>query len=237
MTIIFCWTFPRTRSTALEKCMSNIVFTMHEPFSAGYYALQSNENNHCSHPINFHEVVNKIKENEKIHGKVFIKELAYCVVRQKEHFAPYLPFFLSCKHICLVRNPKETIPSLVHQMKKVYGKDVPVDRIRKAVGINDLIGLKHILEKETGEEIMVVNSKYLTTDTEETLKTLCNRVGLQYHTNMTEWNAGSLPDWKIWEQHGWHDVAKVTTAFVKKRQSYEEDSDAELLYNELDFSA
>jgi hypothetical protein len=233
MTIIFCWTHPRTRSTALEKCFSSVVKTMHEPFSVSYYyRLQQDGGTGANgvifdprldiqetHEFHFFNVVEKIKNVEKEHGTVFIKELAYCVVRQKAELEKHVKFFKSCRHIFLIRDPAETVPSLVHQMRRVYGSDCSMQKIGQAVGIQDLLQLSTILTFD-GK----VNSSDLVEQPERTIKEICRLVQIPYKDNMLKWRKNeALPDWKVWEQSGWHDDVKQTETFKEITKTYSAD--------------
>lgn len=205
--IIFCWTFPRTRSTAFEKSMAQIVHTLHEPFSAGYYALNGKTIDVETHEVDFDHVVKFIERLEKQHSIIFIKELAYCVVRQEEAFRRHAKFFDQCKHMYLIRDPKETIPSLIRQMRRVYGKDCSLEQIKKAVGIKDVLLMKQ------NHDGLLVDSGRLVQDTENTLRKICLYLGLKFDSKMMKWEKGSLPDWKIWGDKGWHDAAIESTGF------------------------
>lgn len=82
MTVTFIWTHPRSRSTALEKCLASLAPTMHEPFSGGYYLgahPEAVEGAGADVLKPFHRVVEDIKEKQGESGGVVVKELAYCV--------------------------------------------------------------------------------------------------------------------------------------------------------------
>ena len=198
--------------------MSKMVKTLHEPFSAGYYTSQGNNVISETHRTEFDEVIGDILQSEREHGTVFIKELAYCVVRQPESFFMYEDFFMRCKHVVLLRHPKETIPSLVSQMRKVYGEDCSIERIRLAIGISDLIDIcKYLPITHT------IQSEDLVKDPETSLKTLCEKLSIPFNEKMLTWEAGSLQDWKIWEVQGWHDRAIESTGFERGASTYERD--------------
>ena len=190
--------------------MSQIVKTLHEPFSAGYYTLSGNTIDVDTHHVDFAEVIKSIEKAEKEHGVVFIKELAYCVIRQWEEFKDNIQFFSRCKHMYLVREPKESITSLVKQMRKVYGEDCPLERIEKAVGIQDLISMRKIYDGLT------IDSGELTANPEKILKEICDYFALTFDERMLTWEQGSLPDWKIWASKGWHDNAIRSTGFTEE---------------------
>ena len=207
--------------------MSGIVKTMHEPFSGAYYlsrtdkALDSSDAifNDVTHEKRFDDVINKILETERIYGTVFIKELAYCVIRQSD-FQKYRNFWEKCRHVYLVRHPISTIPSLAHQMQRVYGDNVDMDRIEKAIGIADL--LKLIIQLKNWDlEMYRVQSEAIVDDPEKTLSELCGHLDLPWDNSKLHWSKGSLPDWKIWEDAGWHDRAKETTGFQKADNAYD----------------
>ena len=103
-------------------------------------------------------------------------------------------------------------------MQKVYGKDVSKDRIEKAIGIADLHTLI-IQLKDWGKDLYVIESDTIIADPSTTMKNLCDHLGLQWDDTKLHWDKGSLPDWKIWEESGWHDNAKETTSFEKKETS------------------
>jgi hypothetical protein len=219
--IIFCWTFPRTRSTALEKCFAQIISTMHEPFSASYYVHNTDfpsQKVPDTHETDFGKVVEKIRKMERRYGNVFIKELAYCVIRQREEFLRHLDFFQSCNHVFLLRDPKETIPSLYHQMKKVYGDDCPIENIEKAIGVEELFHLQKTLCPE--DPFFIYSERLLDNNTSHYLKSICSRLGLPFSCEMLHWEKGALDDWQIWSRDGWHDKAMERTTFQKEKTDY-----------------
>lgn len=226
--ILFCWTFPRTRSTILEKCVSGFVKTLHEPFSGMHYASVGGDVSMSQTHIltNFDHVIESILEAEKIHGNVFVKELAYCVFRHDE-FLQHKDFWTQCKHVILTRHPTETIPSLCKQMFRVYGQDCPVDRIRQAIGVKDLMNLATQLSEWKCEPLTRLDSHLLIENPRQIISDICAIFDIQYNDAFLEWKAGSLPDWQIWEVSGWHDKAKETTSFVKTEEKDDEKSDSE----------
>lgn len=231
MVVIFCWTYPRTRSTALEKCLSRVVYTLHEPFSVGYYVGQGSIKTMDS--MDFDATVEKIRNAEKEHGKVFIKELAYCVIRQWKEFMKHFEFFRACKHVYLVRHPRETIPSLIYQMKRVYGQDCSLERIGRAVGIEDLRRMTGLLPM-----MHRVESEKLVESSRNAIHELCRKIDLPYQEDMLEWDKGPLSDWNVWEVQGWHDDARSTTTFKKIDKDYSHLADSpeakDLISKQLD---
>ena len=216
--ITFCWTYPRTRSTVFEKCMSTAVHTLHEPFSGCYYKSFEKtvrlEENSLFHKNTFSEVVEHILETERTYGNVFIKELAYCVIRQSEFFK-YKDFFKSARHIFLLRKPRETISSLAIQMNKVYGDDPNIlERIARSAGVSDLsLLLQNVFTWRTS--MLIIHSEKLVTDPKSVLEKVTDFMEIPYSDKMLHWRAESLPDWGIWENNGWHDEAKRSTGFKK----------------------
>jgi len=183
---------------------------MHEPFSAGYYALHNREEV-CTdhHSTDFDRVVENILTAERKHGKVFVKELAYCVVRQWDAFERHLDFFHRCTNVCLLRDPEESIASLTRQMKRVYGDECGEKRIGTAVGIEDLACLVSILSI-----CGYVDSQDLVDRPKRVMNEMCNILNVPYDDKFLSWNSGSLADWKIWAVSGWHDDAIASTGFT-----------------------
>ena len=192
--IIFCWTYPRTRSTAFEKCMSRAVHTVHEPFSGSYYCtVNPSFATPDSHPKRFENVIAKLRTLEQTHGTIFIKELAYCVVRQ-EQFQRNIEFFKSCEHMFLTRPPRETVPSLAHQMQKVYGNHCSYKQIEDAIGIKDLANLYRTIEPQ-GYIHIHANDMLDRNAARNILEKICKRYNLENSAvSMLQWNPGSLDD-------------------------------------------
>jgi hypothetical protein len=203
-----------------------MVYTMHEPFSAGYYTKVSHyetlkDLDTCkAYDIDFDKVIEQIISAEKRYATVFVKELAYCVLRQTDSFDKNFDFFKSCKHVALIRDPKDTIPSLVHQMRRIYGIHCELDRIESDIGVDDLYEIIKRLPT-----LGILDSDDLVENAQHCLKRLCSLLDLEFSESSLRWEEGSLGDWKIWESLGWHDDVKNSTQFKKVHKVYECEND------------
>lgn len=229
--IIFCWTHPRSRSSILEKSFSQVVHTLHEPFSGVYYANSSPPSkadfSSGHHALDFDSAVGKILKAEEQFGTVFVKELAYCVWRQIR-IQRFDDILKRSKHFCLYRDPASSVLSLYKQMKYVYGNECTIDRIDQACGYTDL--LLWVCHLETLNCILLyVNSDDLISDPSKYLSDLCIFLGLTFSPKMLKWDKGPLHDWAIWDTFGWHDNAKLSTHFEQPdRNAIEEINDPQL---------
>lgn len=212
--IVFLWTVPRTRSTILEKCVSNFVKTMHEPFSLLHYSkdVYTKEliKEYLHDDLCYEKIIKDIQEQEKQHGNVVVKELAYCAFGKEFLFNK--SFFENCRHVVLLREPNETIPSLVKQMRSVYGNTLPMERIEKDIGFKELGELVETL-RDWNCPVAILHSSDLVTNSSKPLVEICDVLQVPFSETYLKWSKGSLPDWKVWDSFGWHDGARDTTCF------------------------
>jgi len=188
---------------------------MHEPFSGGYYLgahPEAVEGAGADVLKPFHRVVEDIKGKQGESGDVVVKELAYCVWRQRSAMEQHRDFFNTCRHVALVRRPEESIPSLVKQMLRAYG-DIPLGRMRDAMGYEDLLALSNHFREVS--PVMVVDSDELVSEPATVLGRLCNFMGFPFDNALLTWKKGPLPDWVLWDSRGWHEAARESEGFVR----------------------
>jgi hypothetical protein len=179
MTIIFCWTYPQTRSFLLDKIMSRMVHVIHEPFSNPQTCTD------------FQKTIENIQQAEKSYRIVYITEFAYGIIQQWKHFTTHLSFFRSCKHFYFIRPPQESVLSLVHQIKCVDGSNCSAEELKKVVGIEDLLIVVSVLPM-----LCMVRLEDLVNNPRYCLEHLWSKLNINYnhHHHSFQWSKDDLDD-------------------------------------------
>jgi hypothetical protein len=206
---IAIWSHPRSRSTALERAFieREDFDVMHEPFSMSKYKDES-ENEIYKSIVDYTngeicEAIKKIiyKGKDTNSDNLIIKDFPY-------HSLPAFDAltYIGFEPIFLIRNPLETIHSWqrIHPEFEYYelGYKELYYSIKRVKDINGLMPT-------------LIYSDDLVDYSEQVLKTICKKHGLDYRQEMVNWKKReSMPIWHAWSKY--HVKAKVTNGFTKK---------------------
>ena len=208
------WSGPRNVSTALMRSFENRkdTFVIDEPFYA-YYLNKTKKN----HPLR-DEIIKKYPNNEKDVIKIIMNnpqnnKLIYYQKHMTHHILDKTPIDWISKGInCfLLRDPKEVINSYIKK-----------NNINDSSDIGFPSQLK-IFEKANkfSKKTIVINSKDLIKDPENTLKKLCDKLNIQFNNDMLHWPKGKRETDGIWSKV-WYENVINSTGFSNKTNNKKE---------------
>lgn len=129
------------------------------------------------------------------------------------HLTPELDlgFLERCVNVLLIRDPAEVIASLVNQLPEPTMRDVGL--ARQVQLFRDL--------SSRGQAPPVLDAKQVLLDPEGVLKTLCDRLGLEWDPAMLTWPPGPHPEDGIWAKY-WYDNVQRSAGFEPYRERSKE---------------
>jgi len=206
------WSGPRNVSTAVmyafrERADTSVV---DEPLYAHYLCRTGVE----------HPAVQDVIKSQNTDGESVVQDLLLgpspTPVRFFKHMAHHLTeldttFLGEMDNILLTRDPHEMLPSLINQVPDVTldGTSLPM-QVRL---------VEWIIER--GGTPLVIESKRLLIDPEGTLRSVCDRLGLDWDPSMLSWEEGPKPEDGVWAPHWYHNVHR-STGFAPYRPKDEE---------------
>jgi len=208
---INCWSGPRNISTsfmyAFRQRSDTTVFD--EPIYAHYLRVTGRE-----HPGRDEVLASQDPDGEAVvrdlilggHPTpvVFFKQMA-------QHFVELDRAFLGeCRNLLLIRDPERVITS--------FAKNVPDVKVADT-GLPIQVELLEWILADGGEPI-VIDSAALLASPEATLRTLCDRLGLNFDSGMLSWPAGPKPEDGVWATH-WYASTHRSTGFAAGQPSTE----------------
>lgn len=205
------WSGPRNVSTAVmysfrERSDTSVV---DEPLYAHYLCRTGVE----------HPVVQDVIKSQDTDGEAVVRTLllgpAETPVRFFKHMAHHLTeldtsFLGRMENILLTRDPRQMLLSLINQVPNptVEGTSLPMQ----------VWMLERILE--SGGSPIVIESKRLLLDPEGVLRTVCDRLGLEWDSGMLSWEEGPKPEDGVWAPH-WYDNVHRSIGFAPYREKNE----------------
>jgi len=205
------WSGPRNVSTAVmyafrERPDTSVV---DEPLYAYYLCRTGAE----------HPAVQDVIQSQDTDGVTVVQNILLgpsdTPVRFFKHMAHHLEgldraFLSQMNNLLLTRDPRQMLPSLINQVPNptIEGTSLPTQ-----VRLLDSI-------LEAGGDPIVIESKRLLLDPEGVLRTVCDRLGLEWNPDMLDWDEGPKPEDGVWAPH-WYDNVHRSTGFAPYRQKDE----------------
>ena len=201
--IIYLISGPRNISTALMYAFHQRPDTvvMDEPFH-GIQVKQMGKKQpyfdeimlrmECDDAEKIHD---QIKENEKIKGNVFVKNMANTVQYMKENR------LLNCRYIFLIRNPGETLASRMQMNSSVTPEDLD---------LAEQVRIYNWIKENTNDDPIVIDGDHLRRDPGIILTKACQRLNLPFTDKMLSWRAGPKSVDGLWAQASYTDVHAST---------------------------
>lgn len=200
--IICLWSCPRNVSTALMYSFGSRSDTeITDEVLYGYYLSKSNVN---------HPGKNEIIENLECNSQKVINEIIL-KPKKKVNFHKLMTHFLididleflnKVTNVLFIRDPKEIIHS--------YHKVIPYPTIDD-IGVKKQFELFNYLN-DTGNKVIILDSKDLLTDPEKTLKILCEKINIPFDKNMLQWKKGPKKEDGIWAKY-WYENVHQSSCF------------------------
>jgi len=208
---ICLWSGPRNVSTALmysfaERSDTRVV---DEPLYGHYLRVSGVE-----HPGREEVLANTDTDGERVVRDVVLGDCDRPVLFMK-HMAHHLVdiergFLNRTVNVFLIRNPRDVLTSLAHQLAEPTLVDTGL-AVQSAL-VRDL--------EEDGGSVPVLDSRELLLDPGSVLGKLCEQIDLPYDPEMLSWQAGPRPEDGIWAPH-WYENVHRSTGFRPYRDKTE----------------
>jgi len=191
------WSGPRNVSTALMYAFAQRSDTrcVDEPLYAHYLRVSG-----AQHPGREDVLRAQDDDGERVVREVlmaparepvlFFKQMAHHL-RGLEH-----GFLGRCANVILTRDPREMLPSLVHQIPEPTLADTGYAVQTQLLG--EL--------RELGQDPPVLEAQQLLRDPRSVLAALCERLGLGFEPAMLSWPRGPKAFDGVWAPHWYHNV-------------------------------
>lgn len=199
---ICLWSGPRNISTALMYSFAQRKDTsVYDEPLYGYYLSQTDADEY--HP-GAEEVLESMEtDGQKVvdwmmgpHDKpvAFFKQMTHHLINLDRSFLD------ETINIILTRDPKEMLPSYAKQVEKPSMRDVGYAQ--------HLELLRYLQERES--EFVVLTSKGVLIDPPQTLRKLCNSIGIPFDEAMLSWEKGARPEDGVWAKYWYQNVHQST---------------------------
>ena len=205
------WSGPRNVSTALmysfrERTDTTVV---DEPLYGHYLRVTNAE----------HPGAQEVLEHMLTDGAQVVQEvlLAPCEkpVRFFKNMAHHLTgldrsFLTHLTNMLLIRDPREMLPSLIHQIPNPTLRDT---------GLKEQVEILELM-LQAGRTPVVLDAKALLLEPEGVLRQACTQLGLPFQERMLRWPPGPKPEDGVWAPHWYHNV-HASTGFAPYRAKQE----------------
>jgi hypothetical protein len=208
---ICLWSGPRNISTALMYSFAQRSDTrvVDEPLYGHYLEVSGVE-----HPGRDEVLEAMETDGEKVVREVILgpSERPVLFMKQMAHHLVELDrgFLRQTENVLLIRNPRDVLLSLVHQIPEPSLADTG-------------IGVQSALYEELrtlGQDPPVVDSRELLLAPREVLRELLTGLGLPFDEAMLSWSAGARPEDGVWAPH-WYENVHRSTGFAPYRPKTE----------------
>jgi hypothetical protein len=189
------WSGPRNVSTALMYSFAQRRDTrvVDEPLYA-YYLARSG----ARHPGRELVLAAQDRDGERVVREVILGpcERSLAFFKQMAHHLDGLGrgFLARCANVILVRDPRQMLPSLVHQIPEPRLADTGL-AVQSAL-VEELAAL--------GQDPPVLDAKELLSDPRGVLEELCARLGIAFDAAMLSWEPGPRPEDGVWAPFWYH---------------------------------
>ncbi|MEO0413754.1 MAG: HAD family hydrolase [Verrucomicrobiota bacterium] len=208
---IAVWSGPRNLSTALMRSFASRgdCAVVDEPFYAAYLAASG-----ADHPMRSEVLASQANCAAEVARQCLDGEVAQPIQYQKHMTQHMLPefdqrFISQLTNVFLIREPERVVASFADRMGSFT---------REEIGFRQQAEIFHRVVDETGEIPAVVDARDVRADPAGVLQKLCQRLGIDFSTQMLSWEAGIHPDYGVWASH-WYGSALRSTGFAPPDES------------------
>ena len=200
------WSGPRNISTALMRSWESRsdTFVIDEPFYAHYLSVTN-----VDHPGR-DEIVQSGETDQSVVSKGLISDIDdSCSIYFQKHMTHHMipsvgrEWMKDVVNCFLIRDPKDMILS--------YTK-VNSNLSMHLLGLEEQYELFEYVTKINGRAPYVVDSKDILLDPRETLRLLCEKLGVVFSEEMLSWSKGVRDTDGIWAKY-WYDNVINSTGF------------------------
>lgn len=197
---ICVWSSPRNVSTALMYSFSQRcdIKVMDEPLYAHYLKNYDGP----PHPMQKDIIKNMEIDKQKLINQTILpqKKILWHKMMTKHISGMGLEFLKKVRNVLLIRDPRAIIYSYSKVMTEVTKEDIAIDTQRM---IYDYLS-------EAGHSVTIIDSSDILKDPEAILKILCNKLDLEWDTEMLHWPKGPIEEDGIWAPVWYNNVHNST---------------------------
>jgi len=195
------WSGPRNVSTALMYAFAQRTDTrvVDEPLYGHYLRVSG-----AQHPGGDEVLAAMDTDGERVVRSVllgpsdrpvlFVKNMAHHLVDLDWGFLDRIT------HVFLIRDPREMLPSLIHQIPE---PTLDHTALKRQVEILEYL-------EAHGHEAPVLEARELLLNPRSVLTRLCGDLGLAFEDDMLHWEAGPRPEDGVWAPYWYHNVHQST---------------------------
>jgi len=214
--IIAMWSGPRNISTAMMRAWENRsdCNVIDEPFYGHFLAHTG-----IDHPMRDRILASMQTSLDKVINQVQQKP-ATGLVYQKHistHMLEHIPldWLDKVENIFLIRDPRYMVASYTAKRDGTNAADL---------GYTQLETLFNFACEIPGPTPLVIDSRCFLEQPEAYLKTICNRLNIEFQPDMLHWPSGARDSDGVWHEH-WYDSVKASTCFGTPRTQLPELND------------
>jgi hypothetical protein len=173
-----------------------------EPFYAHYLSETGKE-----HPMreevlatlsqDWRKVIDEVLFEESPHSLQFVKQMSHHMVGELDWSWVNHP---EMRHVFLLRDPREQLPSMARDLGEIQMEDVGWDR--------------HLSIFRRVPNPIIFDSRDLLENPEAMLRCLCGELGVEYQASMVRWEPGRHESYGVWAPF-WYKTLESTTGFQK----------------------
>lgn len=196
---IALWATPRSISTAFERIFveREDFEVFHEPFAASYYFSEERRSNRYpdEEPKTEHlpkKVLAELLADYR--NPVFFKDIAYHTAGFRDE-----DFVENFRNTFLIREPKQVLSSFYKMWPDFTFEEAGYEQLYRFFECS----------VEAGEEPVVVEATDLASNTEATIATYCQKLGIPHKPEALSWEQREVPEWEMWDE--WHTDAQEST--------------------------
>jgi hypothetical protein len=152
-----------------------------------------------SMPTELKEILRGIHAQQPKHPVIFLKNMAHHLVDTDARF------ILEFTNVFLIRNPRQLITSFAKVITNPTMDDIGVVRQHE---------LFNLVETQSGQRPVVIDSGELLKSPESVLKQLCARLDIPFDQQMLSWPPGPIPEDGVWARY-WYDNVHQSTGFAR----------------------
>jgi hypothetical protein len=200
---ISVWSGPRNVSTALMYSFAQRRDTrvFDEPLYGHYLRTTG-----ASHPGREEVMAAMECDSERVLAETILGDFDEPVIFFK-NMAHHLvdlnwAFLAELTNVLLIRDPREMLPSLVNQLPQPILRDTGLDLQVKMLEF----------VKRRGQEVPVLDAKFLLLNPAGVLRNLCEQIGIEFQEAMLSWPAGPRREDGIWAKY-WYQNLHQSTGF------------------------
>ena len=201
------WSGPRNVSTALMRAFEQRADTwvVDEPLYAAYLARTGKD-----HPGRDAILASQATDYAVLADQLTGPIPHHRAISYQKHMAHHLlpdargPWLDRLTHAFLIRDPEEMLSSLLRVWPDAELEDT---------GLPQQVALFEEVRARTGRAPPVINGRDVMSQPAQTLRALCDAVGLSWDTAMLAWPAGRRPTDGVWAAH-WYSAVESSTGFT-----------------------